>query len=230
MANITYVRKVTASLGWLRSLAALIDPNTGEVVRPEAPACPLMRVKCEVECGWGETGPLGDYIRFEGKFLAQVVERDGSVRLYAARNAIFPKLGEDFIASEMTMKSVETKVKGRDGRYYEPRREAEAGTEAAVLERWAGVLDFWIAPPPADKPTTSGYVFELRVPWQRERFDTMQHIGTDLPDFAAPALEAPSPAPEATAENIAEPAPAGSHDAGNAEHVTGKRGRHRDAA
>src|SRR6185312_1150659 len=110
-----YVRKITPQLAWLHRL-------DGE----GAEAMPLMRIQGEAVEGWEEATHLGEYVRWLGRFRAFAVQADGSISEYVSRNLLLPKVCEDWLSTHFHTKNVDTKIKGRTGRFYSPGPEPEA--------------------------------------------------------------------------------------------------------
>lgn len=192
MTKLTYVRKITASLGWLRSLAEMRDPNTNEILRPASEPVLLMRVYGRIEDGWQEVSEYGDYIRWLGNFRAICPTRDGTEQTFASRNLILPALASDILAMPMTVSDVETKIKGRTGKHYAPTAEF-AETEFA--------LEIWLKAPTGASST--GYEYEVRTIFEPNEEDVLAALSRRV----TATIAAPETKPEAEPEPVPETKP-----------------------
>lgn len=220
MPEFAYTKKITAGIGWLRPLTEVRD-NDGQILRPKGDPVPLMRIGGEVEEGAEEASEYGNFVRWRGRFRADVVQKDGSIKQYASMNLILPSVASDFIATmmkrEMRQLGERKSVDKRTGLFYVPGGDLPEGADAAsdagkafLAVKFIG--DLWIKPPEGDKQSQTGYEFEWRVVTQDSRFNTMANLlASDTPLL---------PAPE-TQEAASEP------QSGEAEH---KRGNRRHAA
>ncbi len=210
-----YVKKITASLAWLRRLDAK-DPETGAVI-----ACdpqPLMRIRARLVEGWQEFSDKGEYVRWIGKIGAEAVQRGGNeVTTYVSRNMILPQVAEDFILQQFTQEQKETNVKGRTGTHY-------------VLQDDFGecsfVIDLYLKQPSnAGRPSATGYEFEMRVVEAERMENPVASLGVDLPALvgvqaqAALPFEAVEPAHgQVSAEPARDPVPSDPHHEAKGKH------------
>lgn len=192
-----YKKKITAQLGWLRP-----------VERRE----PLMRLICLVEEGWEEASQFGFYIRWVGKFKAQVVQRDGTISEYASRNLIIPSLASDMIAASFSVEEKgEVKTGARTGRHFRP-------TLEGALEVF-NVFDVWLIPPSGDRASQTGYEYEVSSVLPDTQDDMFARLTHDVPAYNAPALAAPPVSEEPSPAVEAEPPPAEEHKSGRKRHA-----------
>jgi hypothetical protein len=194
MPSISYVKKITASLGWLRSLTAVSDPQTGEILRPASEPQPVMRIKGIINEGWEEAGERNNFVRLVGQFQAQVVNRDGSFTFYHSRNLILPAVAEDYLLMSLDHAREETNIKGRTGLVYRPRKQTEVGSELANFDHLKFAMDLWIKAPHGEKISATGYEFECRPIIEAGATNPLDEIAADAGNFAAPALPALEPA------------------------------------
>jgi hypothetical protein len=211
LARYTYAKKITAGLGFLRPMTEFRDDD-GKVLRPASDPVPLMRVGGEVTEAYEETSEYGNYLRFLGRFRADVVQRDGTVRSYSSVNLILPKTGEEWL--QMQMKS-EAKVtdkmpKNRTGIHFVPNVVDDDGFHAVAF-----VADIWLHAPRGEKASTKGYEFDWRIVRSDPRFNVLASL---IPEDTAPLLPAPTPP---TLEVGQSPAPASAPET---------KGRNRQAA
>ena len=193
--SFSYVKKITASAGFLRSLAEVLDTDGKTVLRPAADAVPVMRVKGIVDEGFEETSEFGEFVRWVGSFQAYAFQRDGSLAAFQSRNGIFPAIASELIMEAFKSDKKETSAKGRTGVHYAPK-----GGEGTSVEV---VFDLWIAPP--KKENARGYEFVVKPILAPDAVNPLDKIGSDAPVFGAAQIEGPhvhkalpSPSPEPT--------------------------------
>ena len=211
-----YTKKITTACGWVRSMAALIDPASGEVLRPAMEPTLLMRVKGYAQEGWVETSDFGDFIRWIGTFQADAPQRDGTVLTYISRNLILPPVAADALAMAMMAEQVETNIKNRTGEVYKP---------ANDFAQVPFMFDIYLVAPQSGgeaKKSATGYEYQVRPIVEAQSMTVLDKIGDGAPPLPLPApaelenAEGPVPGPvpsEAQADPVVEEKPHGKRKA-----------------
>ena len=163
MTTMVFAKKITPKLAWLRKVQNQV---------------PIMRVQGIADLGTEELSDLGPFIRWTGKFQAQVVQRppvgmedkapQGVLVGAQSYTLILPSVAQDWLASyfvrEDQAPGKRDKGDKRTGTIFKP---------AQALDSIRFVLDIGLQPPSGDKESQTGYEYFISIAQADPRYNPM---------------------------------------------------------